>query len=42
MSLDETTGLQPPTGLADCIVFMLTHYDVWSATAWCPDPVEAA
>ncbi len=32
MNPDDRSAMLPPKALTDCIAFMLTHYDVWSAT----------
>ncbi len=32
MKADERSAMLPPKDFTDCIAFMLTHYDVWSAT----------
>ncbi len=32
MKPEDRSAMIPLTSFTDCIAFMLTHYDVWSAT----------
>ncbi len=32
MNAEDRSAVLPPKTLTDCIAFMLTHYDIWSAT----------
>ena len=42
MKAEARDVMTPPKALADCIAFMLTHYDVWSATPQQGEQAEEA